>query len=75
MPDALAREVKRRKLSPSALLQGAVVAEVERREQMARLDAYLRDLQDEVGVPTRAETARANALARRLRTRVARRAG
>lgn len=75
LSDELHREVKRSGLSPSELLQDAVRSELQRREQLARLDEYLSELQKEVGKPTRAEKARADAVVRRIaRPRPARRA-
>lgn len=74
LPDELHREVKRRGLSPSELLQEAVRAEITRREQIARLDDHLADLRDELGEPSTAERARAEALVRRMSRRKARRA-
>jgi hypothetical protein len=75
LPDDLHREVKRSGLSPSELLQGAVRSELQRREQIARLDEYLGELQKEVGKPTRVEKARAEAVVGRMtRRRPARRA-
>jgi hypothetical protein len=75
LPDDLHRQLKRSGLSPSELLQDAVRSELLRRQQIARLDEYLSDLQEEVGEPTRAEKARANALVRRMTRRAVRRAG
>ena len=76
LPDELHREVKRSGLSPSELLQGAVRSELQRRQQIARLDEYLGELQEEVGKPTRTEKAHADAVVRRMtRPRTARRAG
>src|SRR5260221_10482522 len=75
LPDELHREVKRSGLSPSELLQGAVRSELQRRQQIARLDEYLAELQEEVGKPTRTEKVRADAVVRRMtRRRTARRA-
>ena len=76
LPDDLHREVKRLGVSPSELLQDAVRSELQRRQQLARLDEYLGALEEEVGKPTRAEKARADAVVRRMtRARTARRAG
>jgi hypothetical protein len=75
LPDDLHREVKRSGLSPSELLQDAVRSELQRREQIARLDAYLSELEQEVGKPSRAAKARADAVVRRIsRRRTTRRA-
>lgn len=70
LPDALYQQVKVRGLPASELLQEAVVAEVRRRELEARADEYLAELIAEVGEPTEAEFARADAIARRLQERV-----
>jgi hypothetical protein len=76
LPDELHREVKRSGLSPSELLQRAVRSELQRRQQIDRLDEYLGEIQEELGKPTRAEKARADAVVRRMtRPRTARRAG
>ena len=74
LPDELHRELKRSGLSPSELLQHAVRSELQRRQQIARLDEYLGALEKELGKPTRAEKARADAVVRRLTRRRARRA-
>lgn len=75
LPDELHREVKRSGLSPSELLQAAVRSELQRREQIARLDEYLGELERDVGKPSRADRTRADATARRMtRRRTARRA-
>jgi len=67
LPDDLYQELKERGLPASELLQGAVRAELRRRALLDETDAYLEDLFDEVGNPTPAELARAEAIARRLR--------
>lgn len=69
LPDALYREVKERGLPASELLQEAVAAEVRRRELDRRAEEYLSDLIAEVGAPSEAELARADAIARRLQER------
>ena len=70
LPDDLHRAVKEHGLAASELLQEAVRVEMRRRELLAATDDYLADLIREVGTPDPAETARAEALARRLsRTR------
>ncbi len=66
LPDELHREVKRSGLSPSELLQEAVRSELLRRQQIARLDEYLGELEQEVGKPTRANKTRADAIVRRM---------
>lgn len=76
LPEALYREVKERGLPASELLQEAVTAEVHRRELEARADDYLVELLAEVGEPSEADLARADAMARRLQERaLAKRAG
>lgn len=69
LPDDLYRQVKERGLPASELLQEAVRVELRRRELEARADEYLADLIAEVGEPTTAEMARADAIARRLQER------
>jgi post-segregation antitoxin (ccd killing protein) len=71
LPDALYREVKERGLPASELLQEAVSAEVRRLELESRADEYLAELLAEVGEPSEAESARADAIARRLQERAA----
>ncbi|MGN6782053.1 MAG: hypothetical protein ACTHJH_11165 [Marmoricola sp.] len=69
LPDELYREVKERGLPASELLQEAVAAEVRRRELRARADEYIEELVAEVGEPSEAELARADAIARRPQER------
>lgn len=69
LPDALYREVKERGLPASELLQEAIAAELRRQELEARADQYLTELLAEVGEPSEAELARADAIARRLQER------
>lgn len=69
LPDALYREVKERGLPASELLQEAVAAELRRQELEARADQYLTELLADVGEPSEAEVARADAIARRLQER------
>lgn len=69
LPDALYKEVKERGLPASELLQEAVVAELRRRELEDRSDDYLAELVAEVGEPSDAEMARADAIAQRLHER------
>ncbi len=69
LPDALYREVKERGLPASELLQEAVAAELRRQELEARADQYLTELLVDVGEPSEAEVARADAIARRLQER------
>lgn len=69
LPMDLYREVKDRQLPASDLLQEAVRAELRRLALLEESDLYLRDLTDEVGTPSAAETTRAEAIARRIRER------
>lgn len=66
LPDSLYREVKERGLPASELLQQAVAAEVRRQELEARTDEYLTELLAEVGEPSPAEVAAAEATVRRI---------
>ncbi|HEX8803447.1 MAG TPA: hypothetical protein VF743_04620 [Acidimicrobiales bacterium] len=75
LPDDLYRAVKSRGLPASELLQEAVQAELRRLELLDATDEYLADLAGEVGEPTPEERARAEAIARRVAQRSARRAG
>lgn len=78
LPDSLYRAVKKRRLPASELLQGAVRAEIRRRELLAESKRHLDELIAEVGEPSAAEQAEADALVasllRKSRSR-ARRAG
>ncbi|MCL2091315.1 MAG: hypothetical protein FWH11_08875 [Micrococcales bacterium] len=69
LPDALYREVKEQGLPASELLQEAVRAELQRRELQARADEYVADLVAEVGEPSAAQIARADAIAQRIQAR------
>jgi hypothetical protein len=69
LADDLHRALKRSGLSPSELLQDAVRAELQRREQVARLDEYLSELEHEVGKPSRADKNRADALVKKIARR------
>jgi hypothetical protein len=75
LPDDLHRAVKERGLPASELLQEAVRVELRRRELLEASDEYLGGLLEEVGQPTPEETARAQAIARRLVRRADRAAG
>jgi hypothetical protein len=66
LPNDLHRAVKAHGLSASELLQEAVRVELRRRELLESADEYLSELLDEVGQPSPEETARAQAIARRL---------
>lgn len=69
LPEDLYREVKERRLPASELLQRAVRAEVRRQELLAETDQYLVELIDEVGEPSAAAIARAEALSTRVKAR------
>jgi post-segregation antitoxin (ccd killing protein) len=69
LPEDLYREVKERRLRASELLQEAVRAELRRQELLAETDRYLADLVDEVGEPSAAAIARAEALSTRVRAK------
>jgi len=66
LPDNLHRAVKEHGLAASELLQEAVRVELRRRQLLAATDEYLIELLEEVGSPDPAETATAQAIARRL---------
>ncbi len=74
LPDDLYREIKKRKLPASELLQEAVRAELRRQGLLAETDRYLAELVAEVGEPTDDQVARAEAVARRIRERRVKRA-
>ena len=74
LPEDLYRQVKRRALPASELLQAAVRAELRRRRLSAETDRYLEALIAEVGEPSASEMSRAEAIARRVRERKARKA-
>ena len=64
LPDDLYDEVKSRKLPASELLQEAVRAELERQRALEETDAYLAELDAELGPPAAEEQARAELLAK-----------
>lgn len=66
LPEDLYRVVKDLGLAASQLLQEAVRVELRRQQLLEATDEYLTDLLDEVGEPDSEETARAQAIARRL---------
>jgi hypothetical protein len=68
LPDELHRQVKEQGLPASELLQEAVAAELDRRQCERQLDEYLAELVHDVGQPTPQMQARADAIARRIRT-------
>ena len=69
LPDDLYRAVKDRGLAASELLQEAVRVELRRRQLLDTTDEYLGELLAEVGNPGPQESARAEAIARRLSRR------
>jgi hypothetical protein len=74
LPDDLYQLVKRRRLSASEILQRAIRAEMRRLDLLAEHDRYLADLVAEVGPPTEAERAAAEAVADRIARRSRRKA-
>lgn len=66
LPDDLYEAVKRYGLAASQLLQEAVRVELRRQALLAATEEYLTGLLVEVGQPDPEETARAQAIARRL---------
>jgi hypothetical protein len=75
LPDDLYAKVKSRGLPASELLQKAVRAELRRQDLLAETDKYLNSLVAQVGRPSVAERARADALASRIARRATRKAG
>lgn len=75
LPDDLYRLVKKRRLPASELLQGAVRAEVRRRDLLSETDRFTSALVAEVGEPNAGERSRAKAIAQRIARRTARKAG
>ncbi len=69
LPEDLYREVKERQLPASELLQEAVRAELRRQELLAESDRYLDELIHEVGEPSAAAVARAEALSKAVRAK------
>jgi len=69
LPDDLFLEVKQRGLKASELLQTAVRAEVARLTALEQTHRYVDELAAEVGEPTDAQHAHAQAIARRIRER------
>lgn len=66
MPDDLYRQAKSRGLNISQLAQRAVAADLTRLAKIAELDAYLAELDAELGPTTEAERAEATEWADRL---------
>ncbi len=66
LPDDLYKLVKKGRLPASELLQGAVRAEVRRRELLAEGDKYVAELVTQVGEPTARQRMRAGAITRQI---------
>lgn len=64
LPDDLDELARRRGLNVSALARGAIVAELERSDRMARLDAWLDELDASHGPPSAEAVAAAEAWVR-----------
>ncbi|MHB8512372.1 MAG: hypothetical protein ACYDCC_09330 [Actinomycetota bacterium] len=75
LPDDLYKQVKKRKLPASELLQEAIRREVKRRDLEKEADKYFAELQAEVGDPLPEDIARAKEFVRGLRKPRKRRAG
>ena len=71
LPEDLYEQVKQRRLPASELLQEAVRAELRRQQLLEHADTHVTELIEEVGQPSSAEVARAEAIARRIRDRAA----
>jgi post-segregation antitoxin (ccd killing protein) len=69
LPDDLHRELKRRGLPASELLQIALRAELERQDALDATATYLSELTAELGEPSAPQRAHADAIARRIRER------
>ncbi len=63
MPDELYTQARQAELNISQLAQLAVAAELQRQAKVAELDAYLAELQDELGPTSDGERAEASAWA------------
>lgn len=75
LPADLYKLVKKGRLPASELLQGAVRAEVRRRELLREADRYVAELTAEVGEPSARQRARASAVAQRIVERRSRKTG
>ena len=69
LPDDLYEQLKAKNLPASELLQTAVRAELERRNALEASDRYIAELAEEVGDPSARQTARADAITRKIRDR------
>ena len=63
IPEELLRQAKEAELNISKLTRDAIIAELDRRDKVAALDAYLAELEAEHGASTADERARAAAWA------------
>lgn len=75
LPDDLHAEVKAHDLPASKLLQAAIRAELRRRRALDELDAYLAEMEAEVGEPTAADRRWAAELVDRIGRQAETRAG
>ena len=75
LPDDLYRQVKKRRLPASELLQNAVRSELRRLDLLTASDRYVADLISQVGEPGTGERARARATAERIAKRATRKVG
>lgn len=64
LPDELDSLARQRELNVSALARGAIISELNRRDRMAHLDAWLDELDAAHGVPSAEVVAEADAWAR-----------
>ena len=69
LPEDLHDELKRRGLPASELLQVALRAEVERLDALEETEAYLAELETEIGEPGARLQSQAAAIGRRIRSR------
>lgn len=75
LPADLHERIRELGLSPSELLQRAATDEIRRRELLAEAESYLAELAEEVGEPSEADTAYAQAFVDGLRNPQRRRVG
>ncbi|MCC6528267.1 MAG: hypothetical protein IT373_36820 [Polyangiaceae bacterium] len=69
LPEPLYARVKERGLPVSELLQKALTAELRRLDLLAAAELYVQELVAEVGEPSAADIARAEAYVRKIKTR------
>ena len=75
LAEPMYKQVKAHRLPVSEILQKALKAELRRRELLTETDRYLAELIREIGPPSDAELARAEAAVRRMTQRRGRKAG